>query len=186
LSFSVLSLSNCTARAFAVVASALGVHSLLPFLKAVCQSKKSWEARHTGIKIVQQIAILSGVAVLSHLKSLVEIVEHGLTDEQSKVRCIAALALAALAEAGHPYGFESFDSVLKPLWLGVRQHRGKTLAAFLKAIGYIIPLMDDKYGQSSLDQEETAIERARVYMVLTCLLPSPSVSLLQPLTTPAR
>lgn len=44
---------NVTARAFAVVASALGVHSLLPFLKAVCQSKKSWEARHTGIKIVQ-------------------------------------------------------------------------------------------------------------------------------------
>ena len=137
--------SNCTARAFAVVASALGVHSLLPFLKAVCNSKKSWEARHTGIKIVQQIAILTGCAVLSHLKSLVEIVEHGLNDEQSKVRCIAALALAALAEAGHPYGFESFDSVLKPLWLGVRQHRGKTLAAFLKAIGYIIPLMDDKY-----------------------------------------
>ena len=24
----------------------------------VCQSKKSWQARHTGIKIVQQIAIL--------------------------------------------------------------------------------------------------------------------------------
>lgn len=136
---------NCAARAFAVVASALGVHSLLPFLKAVCFSKKSWEARHTGIKIVQQIAILSGCAVLSHLKSLVEIVENGLTDEQSKVRCIAALALAALAEAAHPYGIESFDSVLRPLWLGIRQHRGKTLAAFLKAIGYIIPLMDDTY-----------------------------------------
>jgi splicing factor 3B subunit 1 len=114
---------NTTARAFAVVASALGVHSLLPFLKAVCQSKKSWEARHTGIKIVQQIAILSGCAVLSHLKSLVDIVEHGLNDEQSKVRCIAALALAALAEAAHPYGIESFDSVLRPLWKGIKSHR---------------------------------------------------------------
>lgn len=29
-----------------------------PPLQAVCQSKKSWQARHTGIKIVQQIAIL--------------------------------------------------------------------------------------------------------------------------------
>ena len=33
---------NTTARAFAVVASALGVPQLLPFLKAVCHSKKSW------------------------------------------------------------------------------------------------------------------------------------------------
>lgn len=76
---------NTTARAFAVVASALGIHSLLPFLKAVCQSKKSWQARHTGIKIVQQIAILMGCAVLPHLKSLVDIIEKGLEDEQSKV-----------------------------------------------------------------------------------------------------
>jgi len=36
---------NTTARAFAVVASALGIPSLLPFLKAVCRSKKSWQVR---------------------------------------------------------------------------------------------------------------------------------------------
>jgi len=136
---------NTTARAFAVVASALGIPSLLPFLKAVCKSKKSWQARHTGIKIVQQIAILMGCAILPHLRSLVEIIEHGLSDEQQKVRTITALALAALAEAATPYGIESFDSVLKPLWKGIRQHRGKGLAAFLKAIGYLIPLMDGEY-----------------------------------------
>jgi len=33
---------NATSRAFAVVASALEIGSLLPFLKAVCASKKSW------------------------------------------------------------------------------------------------------------------------------------------------
>ncbi|XP_074659649.1 splicing factor 3B subunit 1-like isoform X2 [Tubulanus polymorphus] len=136
---------NTTARAFAVVASALGIPSLLPFLKAVCKSKKSWQARHTGIKIVQQIAILMGCAILPHLKNLVEIIEHGLVDEQQKVRTITALALAALAEAATPYGIESFDSVLKPLWRGIKQHRGKGLAAFLKAIGYLIPLMDAEY-----------------------------------------
>ncbi|KAK2144433.1 hypothetical protein LSH36_757g00005 [Paralvinella palmiformis] len=153
---------NTTARAFAVVASALGIPSLLPFLKAVCKSKKSWQARHTGIKIVQQIAILMGCAILPHLKALVEIIEHGLVDEQQKVRTITALALAALAEAATPYGIESFDSVLKPLWKGIRTHRGKGLAAFLKdipmvqclehsiakfqiAIGYLIPLMDADY-----------------------------------------
>jgi splicing factor 3B subunit 1 len=123
---------NTTARAFAVVASALGIPSLLPFLKAVCRSKKSWQARHTGIKIVQQIAILMGCAILPHLRALVEIIEHGLVDEQQKVRTITALALAALAEAATPYGIESFDSVLKPLWKGIRTHRGKGLAAFLK------------------------------------------------------
>ncbi|KAF5191418.1 Splicing factor 3b subunit [Thalictrum thalictroides] len=136
---------NTTARAFSVVASALGIPALLPFLKAVCQSKKSWQARHTGIKIVQQIAILIGCAVLPHLRSLVEIIEHGLNDENQKVRTITALSLAALAEASAPYGIESFDSVLKPLWKGIRSHRGKVLAAFLKAIGFIIPLMDAVY-----------------------------------------
>nr|CAG4640605.1 EOG090X00GC [Eulimnadia texana] len=136
---------NTTARAFAVVASALGIPSLLPFLKAVCKSKKSWQARHTGIKIVQQIAILMGCAILPHLRSLVEIIEQGLTDEQQKVRTITALSIAALAEAATPYGIESFDSVLKPLWKGIRTHRGKGLAAFLKAIGYLIPLMDAEY-----------------------------------------
>ena len=136
---------NTTARAFAVVASALGIPSLLPFLKAVCRSKKSWQARHTGIKICQQIAILMGCAILPHLKNLVEIIQLGLVDEQQKVRTITALSLAALAEAATPYGIESFDSVLEPLWKGIREHTGKGLAAFLKAIGYIIPLMDAEF-----------------------------------------
>ena len=64
-----------------------------------------------------------------------------------QVRTITALALAALAEAATPYGIESFDSVLKPLWKGIRTHRGKGLAAFLKAIGYLIPLMDAEYAE---------------------------------------
>lgn len=53
----------------------------------------------------------------------------GLVDEQQKVRTISALAIAALAEAATPYGIESFDSVLKPLWKGIRQHRGKVSPA---------------------------------------------------------
>ncbi len=201
---------NTTARAFSVVASALGIPALLPFLKAVCMSKKSWQARHTGIKIVQQIAILLGCAVLPHLKvtglpwpcssahclyklkwghrivlllfctcpvaevpatnttaycrsvcilathtgdaelqaagfctacplaqalpslsmvlqtcfavlqSLVDIIKHGLTDENQKVKTITSLSIAALAEAAAPYGIESFDDVLEPLWKGIR------------------------------------------------------------------
>ncbi|KIM83122.1 hypothetical protein PILCRDRAFT_69948 [Piloderma croceum F 1598] len=147
---------NTTARAFSVVASALGIPSLLPFLKAVCRSKKSWQARHTGIRIVQQIAIMMGCAVLPHLRNLVNCIAHGLSDEQQKVRTMTALGLAALAEAAAPYGIESFDEVLKPLWLGIRLHRGKGLAAFLKAIGFIIPLMDPEYA-SYYTKEVTVI-----------------------------
>ena len=58
---------------------------------------------------------------------------------------MTALALAALAEAAAPYGINSFDCVIESLWHGVKSHKGKTLAAFLKAIGYIIPLMDVQY-----------------------------------------
>ena len=78
---------NTTAKAFSVIASALGIPTMLPFLRAVCISKKSWRARHTGIKIVQDIAIQMGCAVLPHLKSLVDIVEHGLKDEEQKNYC---------------------------------------------------------------------------------------------------
>ena len=123
---------NTTARAFAVVAQALGIPALLPFLKAVCQSKKSWQARHTGIKISQQIAILLGCAVLPHLESLVEIIEHGLQDENQKVRTITALSVAALAESAAPYGIESFDSVLKPLWKGIQRTTAKGSPRFSK------------------------------------------------------
>ncbi|KAF2277503.1 ARM repeat-containing protein [Westerdykella ornata] len=136
---------NTTARAFAVVASALGIPALLPFIRAVCRSKKSWQARHTGVKIVQQIPILMGCAILPHLKDLIECISENLNDEQPKVRMVTALALAALAEASAPYGIESFDNILNPLWTGARRQRGKSLAAFLKAVGYIIPLMDEEF-----------------------------------------
>jgi len=131
---------NTTARAFAVVASALGIPALLPFLQAVCRSKKSWQARHTGVKIVQQIPILMGCAVLPHLKRLVDCIGPNLNDEQTKVRTVTSLAIAALAEAANPYGIESFDDILNPLWTGARRQRGKGLAGFLKAVGHIIPL----------------------------------------------
>jgi splicing factor 3B subunit 1 len=136
---------NTTARAFAVVASALGIPALLPFLRAVCRSKKSWQARHTGVKIVQQIPILMGCAILPHLKGLVDCIADNLSDEQAKVRTVTSLSIAALAEAANPYGIESFDDILNPLWTGARKQRGKGLAGFLKAVGYIIPLMDEEY-----------------------------------------
>ncbi|KAI9571410.1 hypothetical protein HD554DRAFT_2236314 [Boletus coccyginus] len=45
---------------------------------------------------------------------------------------MAALGLAALAKASAPYNIESFDEVLKPLWLGIHLYHGRDLVAFLK------------------------------------------------------
>jgi splicing factor 3B subunit 1 len=150
---------NTTARAFAVVASALGIPALLQFIKAVCKSKKSWQARHTGIKIVQQISILMGVAILPYLTDLVDAIKHGLDDEQGKVRTMTALALSALAEAAAPYGYESFQSVLKPLIEGMHKWRGKGLAAFMKAVGMIIPLMEPDHAGSLVIRIMKVVQR---------------------------
>ena len=49
----------------------------------------------------------------------------GLQDENQKVKTITALTISALAEASAPYGIESFDDVLEPLWKGIRLLRGK-------------------------------------------------------------
>lgn len=136
---------NVTSRALAVVAGALGIPALLPFLRAVCHSKKSWQARHTGMKVVQQIAIMMGCGVLPHLNGLVSCISKGLSDEQLSVRTMTANALSALAEASAPYGIESFEGILEPLWNGIKRHRGRGLTPFLKCIGFIIPLMDAEY-----------------------------------------
>ncbi|KAH3662218.1 hypothetical protein OGAPHI_005466 [Ogataea philodendri] len=136
---------NTVARTFAVVASSLGIQSLLPFLRAVCGSKKSWLARHTGVKIVQQIAILMGSSILPYLNGLVGCIGRLISDENLNVRTMAAMAISNLAESSAPYGFDAFEKILDPLWQGLRRHRGRGLAAFLRALGYIIPLMDEEY-----------------------------------------
>ncbi|KAI6000187.1 hypothetical protein F5J12DRAFT_784496 [Pisolithus orientalis] len=136
---------NTTAHAFSVVTPALGIAMLLPFVKAICHSQKLQQACHAGVHIVQQIAIMMGCTILPHLCSLISRVAHGLTDEQQKVQTVTVLATAALAEVAAPYGIESSDEVLWPLWLSIHQHRRRELAAFLKVIGFIIPLMDPEY-----------------------------------------
>lgn len=138
-----LHVRNATARALAVVALALSIPSVLPFIKAVCKSTKSWQARYTGCKMVQQVATMLASGVLPHLPGLIECVKDCLKDENQKVRVSAALSIAGLAEASNPFGIEAFDEVLNDLLNGLSGHRGKALASFLKAVGALIPLMDD-------------------------------------------
>lgn len=136
---------NLTARIFAIVANTLGLKSFIPFLKAVIKSKKNWTARHTGIRIIQQLCIMlgegNGSTILPYLSTLVETLIPPINDEATQVRTITALTLAQLAENVSPYGIDSFEPVLEPIWFGIRKQRGKGLASFLKCIGSIIPLM---------------------------------------------
>jgi len=167
---------NATARALAVVASALGVHALLPFIRAVTTSKKSWEARHTGIKTVQQIAILMGCSILPHLNGLVAAVAHGLTDERDRVRYITGLAIAALAEAAYPYGLDAFEPVIAPLLEGLGKNKPNTIGAFLKAIGQLATLMSPQHAafyvrrvMPFVVQEFSNPNEERKHIVLTVL-----------------
>lgn len=86
-----------------------------------------------------------GCSILPFLKQLVECIKNGLDDAQKKVKSMTALALAALAEASAPYGIEAFNCVLEPLWKRINEVRDKSLGAFLKAVGYIFPLMEPRH-----------------------------------------
>lgn len=137
---------NLTARVFAVVATTLGLIKVLPFVKAVIRSKKSWQARHTGIRIVHHLCILlgggNGALILPYLPQLVDVLKPGLSDELIQVRTATANTLAQLAESVHPYGIDAFESILEPVWAGLKHHRGRGLAAFLRCIGSMITLME--------------------------------------------
>lgn len=131
-------------RAFAVVANSLGISALIPFLRAVCRSKKSWLIRHTGTKIIQQIAIMIGSGILPYLNQLIQCLSKNLDDEMLNVRTITAATVSSLAEASAPYGYESFEVMIEPLWRGLKNHRGKALAQFIKGLGNLIPLMGEE------------------------------------------
>ncbi|CAI5759349.1 unnamed protein product [Candida verbasci] len=146
---------NLTSRIFATVANTIGLKSFLPFLKAVIKSKKNWTARHTGIKIIQQLCILlgkgNGSQILPFLSTITEILRPTINDESLQVRLISVLTISQLAENVAPYGMDSFEKLLEPLWFGIKKHRGKSLAGFSKCIGAIIPLMtfDENYEEYS-------------------------------------
>ncbi|OBA19310.1 splicing factor 3B subunit 1 [Metschnikowia bicuspidata var. bicuspidata NRRL YB-4993] len=136
---------NLTSRVLAVVAITFGLIKVLPFIKAVIRSKKSWQARHTGIRTVHHICILSGggngALIVPHLLQLIDVLTPGISDDLLQVRTATANTLAQLAENVHPYGIEAFEKILEPTWNGLKLHRGRGLAAFLRAIGSMIPLM---------------------------------------------
>lgn len=137
---------NLVSKTFAVIASSLGIQVLIPFLKPICRSKKSWLVRHTGTKIIQQIAILMGSSILPYLNLLIQCISKNLEDEVLNVRTMTAVTVSSLAEAASPYGYESFEVLIRPLYDGLKTHRGKPLAQFIKGLTNLVPLMDVQNG----------------------------------------
>ena len=145
------SIRTITAKALAIVASSLGVNDFFPFLKAINETKKNWTIRETGIKTVQQLAMLIGNGVLPYLYMLIEIIKNGLKreNEHQKVKIYTALAIASLAEASYPYGIDYYNEIIKYLFDGIKIYKGKLLSSYFKAIGNIIVLMDDEVATRS-------------------------------------
>ncbi|GJM93641.1 hypothetical protein PR202_ga10215 [Eleusine coracana subsp. coracana] len=100
---------------------------------------EDYYARVEGREIISNLSKAAGLA------TMIAAMRPDIDNIDEKCGQLRPFLFAALAESAAPYGIESFDSVLKPLWKGIRSHRGKVLAAFLKAIGFIIPLMDALY-----------------------------------------
>lgn len=136
---------NIAARLLAVIARPLGVNNVIPFIDAACHSRNSWRSRHTGIRSISQLSTLLGISQLPYLNAMLQCVADGLEDEHTMIKMLTANTIARLAENSYPHGIESFNAILEPLWRGLRRHRGKMLAAFVKCLASIIPLMDSEY-----------------------------------------
>ena len=134
-----------TGRAVAAVAQAAGMDPVLPFVRALCGTASSWEARDTGMRALGSTAQLLGRGLVPRMKELVSLCVPLLQEgEVGRVQVSAAHAVAALAEASNcPEGnIADFDAALRPLWNGLTARTGKALVAHLRAVGRLVPLMD--------------------------------------------
>ena len=136
---------NTACRVLAIVANTFGISSVIPFLRAVCFSKKSWYTRHSGQKMIQQITIMMGSLILPHLSELISFCVKGLTDDQLKIRTASALALSTLSESSGRFGIELFDPSLKIVCKNIKDTRGKCLAAHFKALTQLLPFLSSDF-----------------------------------------
>ena len=136
---------NIASRTLAVIARPLGVKNIISFINAACHSRNSWRSRHTGIKAIGQLSLTLGISQLPFLNSMLQCIVDGLEDEHIPIRSLTANTIATLAENSYPYGIESFNIILEPLWKGLKRHRGRILASFVRCLASVIPLMDAEY-----------------------------------------
>ena len=148
---------QCCSKALSVIMCTMGVASSMPFIKAICESTVPDE-RHTGVRTLYFAAQKLGIAVLPHLSLFVQLLKDRLEDS-IPIRTITFLAISQLAESCHPYGIEQFEPILQLVWLNVKQQRGRALIAAFKAVGMIIPLMEDEDAHYYTQQLQPMLQR---------------------------
>lgn len=134
-----------TSKTLAIVAQSLGVEDVIPFLQAICQAKKKWFPRQTGVRVVNELASSLGSAgVRRYLTGLVKVIQPCLNDDQIRVSTEAATALAQLAETAAPFGIEAFADCISTVREQCNRQRGKALTAVLRAMGSLVALMSTR------------------------------------------
>ena len=137
---------EATARIIAICSKTLGPEHFIPFINAMCHSTKKWENRQTGVRAVHNIVLNMGLSAAPYLNYFLQCLDGLLEDSNIGVRMSTANAIDALATACNPYGASLYEAfVLDSLAKGIRKHNGKLLAAFLKALSNIIPIMNQEY-----------------------------------------
>ncbi|KAL4268890.1 SF3B1 family protein [Pleurotus pulmonarius] len=141
------------------------VHKILVVIEPLLIDE-DYYARVEGREIISNLSKAAGLAhMISTMRPDIDHADEYVRNTTARAFSVVASALGSshgdTYRAANSYhdglcSEESFDNVLKPLWLGIRLHRGKGLAAFLKAIGFIIPLMDPEYA-SYYTKEVTVI-----------------------------
>ncbi|XP_020268186.1 splicing factor 3B subunit 1-like isoform X2 [Asparagus officinalis] len=95
-------------KVMGIVASALGIHVVFPFIESCCRRIEPLRVRCAAIRMAEQFAVRIGCTLLPHLSPLIELMELGLLHKDLEIMRITALSLAALAKAVAPYGYEHF------------------------------------------------------------------------------
>lgn len=133
---------NITARTLSIAAAEFGVSRVLPFIRTASQDEISPLLRHTGIKIIQQIALLLDSACAPFLSDLLGCLR--LSDSEPSVRTISFLSLIPLADAANGVHSSSFGAILPPLWSAIGTEKDRLLHSVLKACGHVLALIPDE------------------------------------------
>ncbi|OHS94394.1 U2 snRNP component prp10 [Tritrichomonas foetus] len=128
-----------TAQTLATAAYTLGIPSIFPFLRAAVRAKK-WQIKHTGIRIIDNIAFLSGNGILPFLNDMVTIVSSVFGDVNTSVNTCAIKCITTMAEQVAPYGGTAFEPVIPTIWDGINTQGTHNLC--LKAVGALLLTME--------------------------------------------
>ena len=128
------------AQTLATAAYALGVPSIFPFVRALVKTNRDWKFKQVGVRILNNVAFLSGNGILPFLPDMIEIIQEALASDNSVVVKNAISCITAMAEAVAPHGGKFFEAVVADIWNGIRNQG--TFTVCMKCAGSLLTTMD--------------------------------------------